>query len=171
MVLVRKVALWGLPAVEAHDVLHMVGVGEHVDGLHGGDAVGRIEKGQIACLRCGVAADVDDTLGRGAQYDLDDAGVDTRTRRVEDHDVGVAVTGDEVVVEHILHVAGIEARIAYAVCLGVEARILDGLGDILHAYDRACGRGAEVGYGARAGIEVVEGLGAGQGGEAARNLV
>ncbi len=144
MVLVRKVALWGLPAVEAHDILHMVGVGEHVDGLHGGDAVGRIEKGQIACLRCGVAADVDYTLGRGAQYDLD---------------------------EHILHVAGIEARIAYAVCLGVEARILDGLGDILHAYDRACGRGAEVGYGARAGIEVVEGLGAGQGGEASRNLV
>ena len=77
------------------------------------------------------------------------------TRRVEDHDVGVAVTGDEVVVEHILHVAGIEACICNAVCLGVEARILDGLGDILHAYDRACGRGAEVGYGARAGIEVV----------------
>lgn len=77
MVLVRKVALWGLPAVEAHDVLHMVCVGEHVDGLHGGDAVGRIEKGQIACLRCGVAADVDYALGCGAQYDLDDAGVDT----------------------------------------------------------------------------------------------
>ena len=73
MVLVRKVALWGLPAVEAHDILHMVCVGEHVDGLHGGDAVGRIEKGQIACLRCGVAADVDYTLGCGAQYDLDDA--------------------------------------------------------------------------------------------------
>ena len=49
------------------DVLHVVGVGEHVDGLNLGNSVSVFnEVIDIACLRVGVARDVDDALRRQA---------------------------------------------------------------------------------------------------------
>lgn len=56
---------------ELHDVLHMVRVGKHVDGLHGLDAVGGVHQLEVAGLRGGVAAHIDDPFGRGAQDDFD----------------------------------------------------------------------------------------------------
>lgn len=49
------------------DVLHVVGVGEHVNGLNLGKSVSVFnEVIDIACLRVGVARDVDDALRRQA---------------------------------------------------------------------------------------------------------
>ena len=49
------------------DVLHVVGVGEHVNGLNFGKSVSVFnEVIDIACLRVGVARDVDDALRRQA---------------------------------------------------------------------------------------------------------
>lgn len=49
------------------DVLHVVGVGEHVDGLNLGKSVSVLnEVFDVACLRVGIARDVDDTLRRQA---------------------------------------------------------------------------------------------------------
>jgi hypothetical protein len=50
---------WDLAQCQQHDVLHMLRMREHVDGLYGGDAVLWVEEGQVAGLRGGVAAHVD----------------------------------------------------------------------------------------------------------------
>ena len=49
------------------DVLYVVGVGEHVDRLNLGKSVSVLnEIFDVACLRVGVARDVDDALRRQA---------------------------------------------------------------------------------------------------------
>ncbi len=78
---------------------------------------------------------------------------------------------DERVAQHLLHVAGIERRVADAVERRIDLRVLDRLGHVLDAHDACAARGAEVGDGARAGIEVVERLAARELREVARHLV
>ena len=114
---------------EFDHVLHVVRVGEHVDGLYRFDAVGAVHERQVARLRGGIAAHVDDPLGGGAQDDVDHGLVDPRARRIEDDDVGAAVGGHERVVEHRLHVAGVEARVADAVERRIDLRVVDRFGD------------------------------------------
>ena len=49
------------------DILHVVGVGEHVDRLNLGESVSVLnEVFDVACLCVGVAGDVDDALRRQA---------------------------------------------------------------------------------------------------------
>ncbi len=49
------------------DVLHVLGVGEHVDGLDAPHVVALGQQAQVARLGGGVAADVDDLAGSGGQ--------------------------------------------------------------------------------------------------------
>ena len=168
---IENTARGGSSPHEFHDVFHVVRVGEHIDGLHRFDAVVGVEQRQVAGLRGGVAAHVDDPPGRGAQEDFDHRFIDARTRRIENHDIGTAVRGHERIVEHRLHVPGVEARVADAVQLGVDLRVGDGLGDILDAHHPVAARGAEVGDGARAGVEVVKRLAGLQVREIAGHLV
>ena len=149
----------------------MVRVGEHVDRLHRLDPVGAAHQRQVAGLRGGVAAHVDDPLRRGAQDHVENRLVDTRTRRVEDDDIRTSVRRNERVVEHLLHVPGVEGRVADAVQRGVDLRIGDRLGNIFDAHHPGAVRRAEVGDGSRAGIEVVERVGRLQVGKPPRHLV
>ena len=93
----------------------MGGVGEHVNGLYGDYFVAGVEQGKVAGLGGGVAADIDDALGVGIEYDLYDVGVHAGTGRVGDDDIGMTVLTDEVVGEDVFHVAGIEQGVGDAV--------------------------------------------------------
>ena len=146
-------------------------MGEHVDGLYGGDAVFGVERGEVAGLRGGVAADVDDAARGGGEDGLDDAGMHTGARRVGDDDVGAALGGDEPGCEDVLHVAREKGGVADAVDAGVLLGVVDGLGNVLDAHDAGGLARHEEGDGAGAGIEVVDGLVACQRGEAARHFV
>ena len=134
----------------------MWGVGEHVDGLDGCDAVVGIEVVQVAGLGGGIARDVDDATGSGIENRLDDIGVHAGTGRIGDDDVRASVLGDKLVGEYVLHIAGIEQGVGDAVDVGVDLGILDGLGDVFDANDLTGLTGHEIGDGACAGREVVD---------------
>ena len=76
--------------------------------------------------------------------------------RVGDDHVGAAMLLDELIVQNVLHVAGIEERVADMVLLGVHLGVLDGLGYIFYSDHLAGLPGHKVGNGAGAGIEVVD---------------
>ena len=141
------------------DVFDVLGVGEHVDGLDASDLIAFAEELQVAGLGGGVAADVDDFAWRRGEELGDHFLVHAGAWGVGDHYVGSAVGGDEVGGEHLRHVAGVEAGVVEAVEAGVGFGVGDGLLDIFDAYHLAAFVGEEEGYGAGAGVEVVEGVG------------
>ena len=143
---------------EFGDVFDMLGVGEHVDGLDAAEAVFGGEEADVACLRGGVAADVDDAPGLHGEELLDHFLVHAGARGVGDDDVGAALLGDELGGEHFGHVAGKEAGVADMVGDGVLACGGDGVFDIFDAYHLAAHACQEEGDGAGAGIEVVDGV-------------
>ena len=73
----------------------MVGMGEHIDRLHGSDPIIGVEQRQVARLRGGIATHINDARRSGPPDHLDDRLIDTRTRRIENNDVGVPVGSDE----------------------------------------------------------------------------
>ena len=149
--LLRECAL-----AQLNNVLHMVGMGEHIDGLHSENLVHLGKKSQVACLRRGVATNVYHTLGCCTLDDIEYALVYTCARWVEDDDIGAAVACYKLVAHNILHVASVEHRILDAVNLRVNLCILNSLGHILHADNLCCAACAEVGDSTCACVEVVE---------------
>ncbi len=149
----------------------MVGVGKHVDRLHGRNTVFRIEELQVTRLRSRVAADIHDAVRCGIENHIDYIFVHTCARGVDYHYIGAAVGGDELVGKYIFHVAGIELGVVQAVDTGVEFGILYGFGDVFDADDMASVRGDEIGFGAGAGIEVVDEFAAGESGKIASHTV
>ena len=145
-----------LSAYEEDNVFHVRGVGEHVDGLDGGDTVVHVQVVQVAGLGGRIARDVDNALGGSSEDGLYHIGVHTGTGRVGDDDVGTSVLSDEIVGEDVLHVAGKKECVVDAVDLGVDLRILNSLGYIFYTDDFAGLAGHEIGDGAGAGVEVVD---------------
>lgn len=145
-----------LPADELDDILDMWGMGKHIDGLDLSDIVVGIEESQVAGLRGGIAADIDDSTRCGIEDDANDIGVHACTRWIGDDDVGTAVAADKLVGEDILHVTGIENGVVDAVDARVDLGVLDSLGHILDAYYLPRMTGHKVGNGARTGIEVID---------------
>ena len=78
---------------------------------------------------------------------------------------------DELLCEHILHVAGIEQRIGDAVDFRIHLGILDGLGHILDTDDLARLARHKVGNRSRTRVQVVHQFVARQSGKLTRNLV
>jgi len=131
-------------------------VREHVDGLHDADAVVTVKDLQVAGLRRGVTAHVDNALRGGTEDGLHYVRMHAGTRRVGDDDVGATMVADEFVGQDVLHVARIEQGVCNAVDFGVHLGVLDGFRHILYADDLPSLTGHEVGDGAGAGIEVVD---------------
>lgn len=127
-----QAAFFRLSQFQQTDVLNVLCVREHVDGLHRHHLVGRVKQLQVAGLCGGVAADVDNLLGADLQQLFPHLLGHARTGRVGDDDVGTAVAGDEVVGEHLGHVTGIEGAVLDAVDVGVDLGIVDGG---LHVFD------------------------------------
>ena len=116
----------------------MVGVREHVDGLHRHDRIAyRVEKLHVTRLRLGVAGDVDNPLWgecrRCAQKLLRRA----RARRVHKHDKPARLgaffrrfRAKHALLRKLAHeiggVAGDELRVLNAVVTGVRPRVADG---------------------------------------------
>ena len=149
----------------------MVRMWEHIDRLHSLNCVHIAEQRQVAGLCRGVAANIYHTLGCSTLDDLDDALINTCTRRVKDDDIGLAVALDEIIAQHIFHIASIECRVVDRVNHRVYLSILDSLRHILHANNPLGTASAEVGDGASACVEVVERVGGLKVGKVARNLV
>ena len=80
----------------------------------------------------------------------------TSTRRVGNDNVGSSVFADKLIIKHILHVTGEEQGVVDGVDLGIHLRIFDGLRHIFNANHLAGLAGHEVGYGARAGVEIID---------------
>ena len=113
------------------------------------------EYGEVAGLRCRVAADIDHAFRRGIQYHARHVGVYAGSRRVQDHDVRASVALYEGVGKYILHIPGEEFAVVYAVRRCVYARVCDCVLYVFYAYDLR-GRSADIlGYGAGAGVEVI----------------
>ena len=104
----------------------------------------------------GVAADVYYFARGGGEELLDDFLVHAGAGWVGDDDVGVAVGGDEFGGEDLRHVAGEEGCVAEAVEACVLPCVGDGLFDVFDADDASAFVGQEEGYGAGAGVEVVD---------------
>lgn len=123
--------------LERHDALDVVGVREHVDGLHRHNRIAyRVEKLHVTRLRLGVAGDVDNPLRgecrRCAQKLLRRA----RARRVHKHDKPARLGAffRQFRIEHALlrkrahevgGVAGDELRVLDTVVAGVRPRIAE----------------------------------------------
>ncbi len=109
----------------------MLCVWEHIYGLYFGYAVVCVQQVQVACLRGGVAAHIDDAFGVGTYDDINDILVHTGTWRVGNDDIRVSVFADEVCGQDILHIAGIELGLmAQTIQLGIHFGILDCLGNV-----------------------------------------
>ena len=95
----------------------------------------------------------------------------TGTRWVDNHNIGRAVRGDELVVEHVFHVAGVEDCVCYAVALRVDLGIFNSLGHIFYTH-YFCGAAAhKVCNRACAGIEFVDKFGTGKPGKITHDLI
>ena len=141
---------------QQNDVLDVLCVREHIDGLDALHLVVFAEQLKVASLCGRVATDIDDALRVGEEDGVDDVLVHAGTRRVGDDDVGLAVLLDEVAVQDVLHVASKELGVLDAVYLRVHLSILDSLGHVLDADDLAGLPCHEVGDGACARVEVVD---------------
>ena len=97
--------------------------------------------------------------------------MDAGAGRIQDDDVGVAVTGDEFSVQDIFHVPGEERTVVDPIGGRIGLRIFDCLRNIFNANDFRCLSGDELGDGSGAGIEVVHHLVPRQGGEFAGDAV
>ena len=160
-----------LLALKQDDVLHMLGMGEHIHGLHTNHTVLSIKKLQITCLGGRVAAYIDNAVGIGKQNRVYHILMHTGTWRVGYDDIGAAMLLYELPVQDILHVAGIEKSVAYTVQFRVHLGILYRFGHILYANHLTRLLSHEVGYGAGASIEVVDKFAASQSGKLACYLI
>ena len=79
---------------EAHHVFHMVGVGEHVDRLHGCDLIKAVESGKVAGLSGRITAHIHDSFGSGVEYDFDYIVVHAGSRGVDNHNIRTPMCGD-----------------------------------------------------------------------------
>ena len=149
----------------------MVGVGEHVDGLHTLHAIEVVEQAKVASLCGRVATHIDYAPWRSKADNVHHIAVHAGAGRVGDDDIGSAVVADKVCGEDVFHVAGIKERVVEPVKLGVDFSVGNGFGHILNAHHLTGLSCHKVGDGARAGIEVVDQLIAAQTGKVAGHLI
>lgn len=140
----------------------MLCVREHVDGLDAPDAIFGCEECYVAGLGGGVTTDVYDAARLHGKELLDNLFVHSGSGRVGDDDVRASLLLDKLRGEHFGHVASKETGVVDVVGNGVLACGDDGVLDIFNAYDLAAEVRKEEGYGASAGIEVVDGVGGGK---------
>ena len=81
------------------------------------------------------------------------------------------MTADELVVQDVFHVAGIEQGVIDAVDLGIDFGVLNSFRHVFYADNLTALPGNEVGNGARAGIEVVDQFVACQSGKLTGNTI
>ena len=135
---------------------------EHIHRLHFLHAICHVESLQVASLCSRVAAYVYDALRMGTQDGLDNVGVHTCTWWVGDDYIRTSVLGNELVVENILHVASIELGVGDVVDIRVDLSVFDSLRHILDADNLTSLTSHEVGNSTRTGVELVNGLVAGE---------
>lgn len=119
----------------------------------------------------GVAADVDDPSGAAPRIVRATSSWIPARGGSRITTVGPTVALDERLVEHVLHVSRVERRIVDAVEARVGPGVLDRFGHVLDADHSRRPGGDEVGYRARARVQVVDGFLSGQRGELADYLV
>ena len=110
------------------------------------------KEGQIAGLSGWIATHIDHPSGRTSQQNLRHRGVDAGSRRVEYNDVGLPVCGNEIGIEHILHVAGEKGRVRNAILTGIDFRIFNGFRNIFDPNNLTGQGGEEKGDRTGAGI-------------------
>ena len=91
-----------------YDVLHVLCVGEHVDGLNFDNLILLVQKLYVASLGCGVAAYVYNPLWSCKQDGVYDVLVHASAWWVGDDDVGTTMLLYKLTVKDVLHVASIE---------------------------------------------------------------
>ena len=150
----------------------MVGVGEHVNRADALDAVAVVhEVLDVANLRLGIAADVDDAARPQAAEVCQEGLAGAGAGRVHEHDVELlAATGHAG--ELAASVGGHERGVLDAVDLGVDLGVLHGLGVALDADELGAARlGCHDADGARAAVGVADAVGAAQVGHLDGQLV
>ena len=133
----------------------MVGVWKHIYRLDIRDAVFGAQDFKIACLGCGIAADIHYALRLCSQNHLCHIRMNAGARRVENDDIRPAVSLDEIGCEYILHISRKELAIVNSVGCRVCLCIFYGFGNIFDSDDFRGPAGNELGNGARACVEVI----------------
>ncbi len=100
---------------QQYDVLHMMRLREHVDGLDIFDLVLIHHESKIAGLCGWVTADVDDFFGANFEDLPDNPIMHTCTRGVGDDHIRAAIFLNEFIIKHPYNIAGIENGIIYIV--------------------------------------------------------
>ena len=93
----------------------MMSVGEHIYRLYAQHLVLHIKQAEVAGLRGGVTAHVNDALGLSEKDGIDNIIMHAGTRGVSDNDIGTTILVDEFLVENILHVASKEKGVIDAI--------------------------------------------------------
>ena len=120
-------------ALQHHDVLHVIGVGEHVDRADALHAVAELrELGDVATLGARLAADVHHAPRRELGEVGDERHGRTGARRVHEHHVEV-LSGPRHAGEYAARVTHHELGSSKAVHRGVGAGVLHRIGVALHA--------------------------------------
>src|SRR5690606_30304480 len=110
----------------------------------------------VARLGRGVAAHVDDPLGRYLKEGLNNIWMHASTRRIGNNHVGMPFFLDQLLIEQVFHVACIEMAIAKTVKLGIGFGVIYGLGHVLYSDDFFGVSGNKLGNRASARIEVID---------------
>lgn len=144
---------------ELGDVLHMLGVGEHIDGLDASHTVFGREHIEVARLSGGVAADIYYFAGLHGQELLDHFLVHAGTRRIGDDNIGLTMGCNKFGGEHFGHIASMELGVGDMVALSVFACCDDGVFNIFDTHHMLAHTRKEERNGASAGVEVVNDVG------------
>ena len=91
--------------------------------------------------------------------------------RVGDNYIRASVFIDEILRQHVFHVAGKEQCVLYAVDFRIDFGVFNGFGHIFNPDDLACLLGYEVGNGSCTGIKVVDQFVTGESGKVTGNFV
>ena len=151
-----EIAVFFSKKYQLGNVFDMLGVREHVDRLDAGHPVFGNQKGEVAGLCGGVAADIYNFSWLHGEQLLDHFFVHAGAWRVGDDHVGLAVGDHEVGGEDLGHVARMELDIGDMVLQGILTGRHHGVFDIFDAYDTAAEVGQEECDGASAGVEVID---------------
>jgi len=71
------------------DGFDVAGLGEHIQGLEGGELVGLAQEGAVSGLGGRIATDIDDARGRKRQETVAGVGIEAGAGGIDDDAVGV----------------------------------------------------------------------------------
>ena len=135
---------------------------EHIYRLNGNHFIFSIQQRQVACLRCRITTDINNTFGFGKQNRIYYIIVHTCTRRIGNDNIRTTVFINKLLSKNIFHISRIEQCIGNMVYLRIYFSIFNRFRHILYANHFLCLTRHEICNCSGSGIKVIDKLISGQ---------